>query len=128
MSFGLRNILIVILLSIIVLSWNYQPYMDMINGVREQYLQSAVYTALSEAKIKGEFTSSDLDTIQSTVADTLGYPPQDVLVQGTTTFTTVGSPMSLTISIPSQISLFSSNASNALQLTASETVDSEAIS
>jgi predicted metal-binding membrane protein len=124
---GLRNILIVVLLSLVVLAWSYQPYMDMINGMREEYLQSAVYTALSEAKIKGDFTSSDLENIQNTVAQTLGYPASEVSVSGTTVLTLYGSPMSLTITIPSQISLFSDGSSNAVMLTATETVDSEAL-
>ncbi|WP_258112154.1 hypothetical protein [Alicyclobacillus sp. SP_1] len=124
---GLRNILIVVLLSLVVLAWSYQPYMDMINGMREEYLQSAVYTALSEAKIKGDFTSSDLENIQNTVAQTLGYPASEVSVSGTTVLALYGSPMSLTITIPSQISLFSGGSSNAVMLTATETVDSEAL-
>lgn len=124
---GLRNILIVVLLSLVVLTWSYQPYMDMINGLREEYLQSAVYTALSEAKIKGDFTSSDLENIQNTVAQTLGYPASEVAVSGTTVLALYGSPMFLTITIPSQISLFSGGSSNAVMLTATETVDSEAL-
>jgi hypothetical protein len=86
-----------------------------------------VYTALSEAKIKGDFTSSDLENIQNTVAQTLGYPASEVSVSGTTVLTLYGSPMSLTITIPSQISLFSDGSSNAVMLTATETVDSEAL-
>ena len=124
----MREVIVIVLLYFGILSWNYQPYMDAINGARLQYLQTTVYTALSEAKIKGYFTSADLQTIQLNIATTLGYPSGDVTVTGTTTPTTRGEPVALTVSIPSHLNLFSmSPSSNTVQLTASETADSEAL-
>ncbi|MCL6441882.1 MAG: hypothetical protein K6T83_00205 [Alicyclobacillus sp.] len=124
----MRDVIIVALLYFSILSWNYQPYMDAINGARLQYLQTAVNTAISEAKIKGYFTSTDLQNIKSDVAQTLGYPTQDVVVSGTTTPMTRGEPIELSVSIPTHINLFSlSPAANEAILTAHESADSEAL-
>ena len=124
----MRNVIVVVLLFFGILTWNYQPYMDVINGARIQVLQADVNTAISEAKIKGYFTSSDLQTIQDTVAQSLGYPTQDVVVTGTTTPTTRGNPMSLSVSVPTHINLFSMNPStNTAVLTGRATAGSEAL-
>ncbi|WP_436664454.1 hypothetical protein ACOALA_20705 (plasmid) [Alicyclobacillus acidoterrestris] len=124
----MRDVIVVVLLYFGLISWNYQPYMDEINGVREQYLQTVVNTALSEAKIKGYFTSSDLTTIQSDVAQHLGYPSGDVEVTGTTTPMSRGEELDLSVSIPSQISLFTlAPSTNQVTLRATGSADSEAI-
>ena len=124
----MRDVIVVALLFFGILTWNYQPYMDAINGARLQYLQATVNTALSESKIKGYFSSSDLQTIQDNVATTLGYPTDEVLVSGTTTPTDRGQPIELSVSIPSTINLFTiAPSANGTMLTSSETADSEAI-
>ncbi len=125
----MRDVIVVVLLYFGILVWNYQPYMDIINGARLQYLQTVVYTGLAEGKIQGDFTSSNLLDIQNNVAQTLGYPVSDVVVSGTTTFTLRGQPMELSISVPSSLNLFSlSPSTNKVDLTAQETADSEALS
>ncbi|MCL6599572.1 MAG: hypothetical protein K6T81_12645 [Alicyclobacillus macrosporangiidus] len=124
----MRDVIILVLLYFGILTWNYQPYMDVINGARLQYLQSVVHTAISEAKIKGYFTSTDLQTIQQNVAQALGYPTGNVFVSGTTTPTTRGTPIELTVSVPTRINLFSlSPSTNHAMLTAHESADSEAL-
>lgn len=124
----MRDVIVVILLYFGILSWNYQPYMDVINGARLQYIQSVVNTALSEAKIKGYFSTTDLQTIQSDVADTLGYPAGDVTVTGTTTYTTRGTPIQLAVQIPTTINMFTmSPSTNSAVLRSSQTADSEAL-
>ena len=118
----------VILLYFGILSWNYQPYMDVVNGARTQYIQAVVNTAISEAKIKGYFSSTDLTTIQTNISQALGYPTGDVMVTGTTTFMARGTPIQLTVEIPTTISMFTmSPSSNSAVLRASETADSEAL-
>ena len=124
----MRDVIVVILLYFGILSWNYQPYMDVVNGARTQYIQAVVNTAISEAKIKGYFSSTDLTTIQTNVSQALGYPTGDVMVTGTTTFMARGTPIQLTVEIPTTISMFTmSPSSNSAVLRASETADSEAL-
>ena len=124
----MRDVVIVVLLFFGVLTWNYQPYMDVVNGARDQYLQTVAYTAISEAKIKGYFTDSDLANIQQTVATGIGYPVSDVIVSGTTTPAARGTPIDLNIAIPSTISLFTvSPSTNSVTLAVHETADSEAL-
>ncbi|GMA65655.1 hypothetical protein NZD89_28015 (plasmid) [Alicyclobacillus fastidiosus] len=124
----MRDVIIVVLLYFGLLSWNYQPYMDEINGVREQYLQTVASTAISEAKIKGYFTSSDLSNIQSNVAEHLGFSVGEVTINGTTTPMTRGEELDLSISVPSHINLFSlSPSTNQVTLKATASADSEAI-
>lgn len=124
----MKDVIIVTLLFFAILSWNYQPYMDEINGVREQYIQTVANTAISEAKIKGYFTSSDLTNIQDTVADHLGYPAQEITVSGTTILMTRGEPINLSISLPSIVNLFSvSPSTNHVTLAANASADSEAL-
>lgn len=124
----MRDVIVVILLYFGIISWNYQPYMDVINGARLQYIQSVVNTALSEAKIKGYFSTTDLQAIQSSVAQTLGYPTGDVTVTGTTTYTVRGTPILLTVEVPTTINMFTmSPSTNSAVLRSSETADSEAL-
>lgn len=124
----MRDVIIIVLLFVGILSWNYQPYMDEINGIREQYIQTVATTAISEAKIKGYFTSSDLTTIQSDVANELGYPTSQVVVTGTTTPMNRGQAIQLSISLPSRISLFGpSSSTNQVVLQANVSADSEAL-
>lgn len=124
----MREVIVIALLYFGIVSWNYQPYMDVVNGARQQFLQSVVHTAISEAKIKGYFSTADLQSIQSDVEQSIGYPASDVNVSGTTTFTMRGNPIQLSVSIPTTISMFSmSPATNTATLRAGETADSEAL-
>ncbi|EJY57290.1 hypothetical protein URH17368_0013 [Alicyclobacillus hesperidum URH17-3-68] len=124
----MRSAIIFALMFFFILSWNYQPYMDVINGARLEYLQAVAETAISEAKIKGYFSATDLSNIQQAVATHLGYPNSEVQVQGTTLPTTRGNSIDIQISIPTHINLFSmAPASNQATLTAYESADSEAL-
>lgn len=124
----MRDAIIVALLFFLVMSWNYQPYMDAINGARLQYIQAEANTAIDEGKIKGYFSSSDLQTITQDVSSVLGYPVADVSVSGTQAPQTFGNPVWIKISIPTHLNMFSmASSTNTTTLVGSAVANSEAL-
>jgi hypothetical protein len=123
-----RSVIIFILLLPLFFYFAYQPLMDQVNEARGMMLESEVHVALEQGKIKGYFTTADLQNIQNTVATALGYPPSWVSVQGTTTPQTRGNLISLRISVPTQLTFLNlTHANNTLQLSRSGTAMSEAL-
>ncbi|MFD1674147.1 hypothetical protein [Alicyclobacillus fodiniaquatilis] len=124
----MRSVIIMILLLPLFYYFGYQPDMDQVNEARSLYLENVVHTALTQAQIKGYFSTTDLQTIQDNVASALGYPTNEVYINGTTTQQTRGVQITLTLSIPTQIAFFNmSPATNHATITRSESATSEAI-
>jgi hypothetical protein len=124
----MRAVIILLLLMASLFNVTYQPVMDQVNEAKDMYLQNTVQTALQEAAVKGYFTPVDLSTLQSDVANGLGYPVSEVFVQGTTLLTPRGEPLSLKISIPTQLTFLNlGGGDNHMELTAQATAMSEAL-
>ncbi|SFV03713.1 hypothetical protein [Alicyclobacillus macrosporangiidus] len=124
----MRSVIVFILLLPMFFYFAYQPLMDQLNEARGMLLETEVHVALEQAKIKGYFTEADLENIQNTVAQHLGYPPSWVYVQGTTTPQTRGSLITLSISVPTKLTfLHLTPDSNTITLSRSATAMSEAL-
>jgi peptidoglycan hydrolase-like protein with peptidoglycan-binding domain len=123
-----KDILAFLLLFPLFTYFTWQPVQTEVNNAKIVHVDAIVHTALSEAKIKGYFSPEDLQTIQQTVAEDLGYPEGAVSVQGTQTPQTRGQPVSLTVTIPLRLQFLNIYGANNTQMyTHTETQMSEAL-
>lgn len=124
----MRNIIIMILLLPFFFNFSYQPEMDQVNEARSLYLENVVHTSLAYAQIKGYFSTTDIQSLQNQIANALGYPVSEVNISATETPQTRGTPITLTVSIPTRIAFFNLvPTTNHATITRSETASSEAI-